>query len=146
MGFTFQSDSGKSYTYANVGKRDGIVAPTGEGLLNWKNIRSRPLQDGWEVDNEMINKINFKVLNAVKNSKHLPFRSGRLRNSIRYARHATGFYIYIDDEPKVGAPYQYFLEFGTRFSVKHKGFWYNKIYNDVAKEILKLTNGTIAKE
>lgn len=146
MGFTFKSDGGRSYTYANVGKRDGIVAPTGSGMLNWKNIRSQPLQNGWKVDNEMISKINFKSLSAVKNSKYLPFRSGRLKNSIRYARHTTGFYIFIDDSPNTGAPHQYFLEFGTKKSTKHKGFWYDKIFYDVVNEILKITGGTIVEE
>mgnify|MGYP000047784823 FL=1 len=146
MAFTFSSTSGKEYTYPNVGQRNGVVAKLGEGNLAWDEVRSKQLEDDWICDNNNRYRLLYRTLATIRNSKYFPFRTGRLKNSIRYRMTEYGFEIYIDDDVINGAPYQYFLEFGTKLSRKHEGFWYKKIFNEVARMIKRTTHGFYVEE
>ncbi len=141
MAFSFKAINGKTYTYSNVGQRKGIIAEKGKRLLRWDELM-QPIEDGWGIDYEMTNYLMDPCYKAIINSRKLPFKTGRLRESIKLKRVPTGFEIYIDDAPSA-APYQYFLEFGTRISSKHKGFWSNNMVEEVVNTILHVTGGYI---
>lgn len=140
MSFTFNANN-KNYTYQNVGQRNGFVAELGKGNLNWANIKPSIVANK-KVNRALSNRLRDQCLNAIKNSNDLPYDTGNLLQSIRSKNTPTGFELYINEDQ---APYQYFLEFGTKKSKKHKGFWYEKMFNVVVLKIIKETKGDVQK-
>lgn len=144
MAFTFTTKNNKKYTYPNVGERNGFVAEKGKGNLSWKEVKAYR-EVGRTTARKLSNQLRFLCQRNIQYSFDLPYDTGNLQRSIRSRNTPTGFEIYIKDNPRSGAPYQYFLEFGTKKSQKHKGFWSEKMYNIVANTIINFTKGEIKK-
>ena len=114
------------------------------------------------VNRELADKLMNVCYYALKTYSLFPRDTGHMQDeSLDYESTPTGFNLFIHDKDiNKGAPYQYYLEYGTNphiihnafgkgFSVvhpgsnKHVGFWSKNSYAVVVDAILNFTNGKI---
>ncbi len=130
-------------------------------MSNFKNLQQK---NNESYNLELADKLMNMCYLAVKTDRQFPRDTGHLQDEaldVRKTNFGFELFLHCNDINK-GAPYQFYLEYGTNphfihnafgkgfsvvhpGSVKHVGFWSNHTFATVANTIINLTNGKVVK-